>query len=308
MNPQMDERWKRKGASTVEYIVVLAAVAILAMAVYHALSGDEMAGMIQGKIQAVIDGDLTGDGASPGAGEAPPTEETGTEQSPSPKLDSPPPPEEEDENAALQFAKGAGDVALDFIGFHDAKAAITGVDEEGNEIGWGERLFRGALVVPIAKPVKGGKMALKYGDKALTAGKKNLDDVARKGKKTACGCPSILKNGRITIEAIESNPKVFSGKSANEVADMLRESGYDVTVEKSRRSRSGAKIIKINNPGQGKNITQVQVSPGGGRHGVNPYIKISTSDQGIIKVVDGSESTYKTDGSETAKIIFSGRK
>lgn len=32
-------------------------------------------------------------------------------------------------------------------------------------------------------------MALKYGDKALTAGKKNLDDVARKGKKTACGCP-----------------------------------------------------------------------------------------------------------------------
>ncbi|QKI80700.1 pre-toxin TG domain-containing protein [Kroppenstedtia eburnea] len=98
---------------------------------------------------------------------------------------------EKDENAALQFAKGAGDVALDFIGFHDAKAAITGVDEDGNEIGWGERLFRGALVVPIAKPVKGGKMALKYGDKALTAGKKNLDDVARKGKKTACGCPPL---------------------------------------------------------------------------------------------------------------------
>lgn len=48
---------------------------------------------------------------------------------------------EKDENAALQFAKGAGDVALDFIGFHDAKAVITGVDEDGNEIGWRERLF-----------------------------------------------------------------------------------------------------------------------------------------------------------------------
>ncbi|MFD1434482.1 hypothetical protein ACFQ5F_06025, partial [Kroppenstedtia eburnea] len=67
--------------------------------------------------------------------------------------------------------------------------AITGVDENGNKIGWGERIFRGALVVPIAKPVKGGKMALKYGDKALTAGKNNLDKLTRKGKKTACGCP-----------------------------------------------------------------------------------------------------------------------
>ena len=26
----------------------------------------------------------------------------------------------------------------------------------------------------------------------------------------------------------------------------------------------------------GKNISQVQVSPGGGRHGSNPYVKIST--------------------------------
>ncbi|MGF7089303.1 hypothetical protein JOD24_003186 [Kroppenstedtia sanguinis] len=43
--------------------------------------------------------------------------------------------------------------------------------------------------MPIAKPVKGGKMALKYGDKALTAGKNNLDKLTRKGKKTACGCP-----------------------------------------------------------------------------------------------------------------------
>ncbi|WP_218831401.1 hypothetical protein [Shouchella clausii] len=66
---------------------------------------------------------------------------------------------------------------------------------------------------------------------------------------------------------------------------MLRDNGYDIVIEKSKRSSSGAEIIKINNLGSGRNITQVQVSPGGGRHGNNPYVKISTSDQGIIKVV-----------------------
>ena len=65
---------------------------------------------------------------------------------------------------------------------------------------------------------------------------------------------------------------------------------------------------KINNPGNGKNITQVQVSPGGGRHGDNPYVKISTNDQGIIKIIDGVKDTYKTDGSETSTIIFTGGK
>lgn len=89
---------------------------------------------------------------------------------------------------------------------------------------------------------------------------------------------------------------------------MLREAGYDVSIKASRKSSSGAQIIKINNPGNGKNITQVQVSPGGGRHGPNPYVKISTNDQGIIKVVDGLEKDYITDGKETAKIIFTGRK
>lgn len=98
----------------------------------------------------------------------------------------------------------------------------------------------------------------------------------------------------------------FSGKSAEEIADVLRNPGYDVTIKNSTRSRSGAQIIQINNPGGGKNISQVQVSPGGGRHGSNPYVKISTTDQGIIKIVDGIENTYKTDGKETATIIFSG--
>ena len=120
------------------------------------------------------------------------------------------------------------------------------------------------------------------------------------------GLDTIIKHGKVLIDDIKANPSAFSGKSTEEIAEALRNSGYDVVVKSSTRSRSGAQIIQINNPGGGKNISQVQVSPGGGRHGSNPYVKISTTDQGIIKIVDGTESTYVTDGKETATIIFSG--
>nr|WP_296006461.1 hypothetical protein [uncultured Blautia sp.] len=121
-----------------------------------------------------------------------------------------------------------------------------------------------------------------------------------------CGLDAIIKNCKVSINDIKKNPSAFSGKSAEEIADVLKNVGYDVTIKNSTKSRSGAKIIKINNPGGGKNISQVQVSPGGGRHGSSPYIKISTTDQGIIKIVDGIKDTYKTDGKETAIIIFLG--
>ncbi|MCG8538689.1 MAG: hypothetical protein MJA82_01960, partial [Clostridia bacterium] len=130
-----------------------------------------------------------------------------------------------------------------------------------------------------------------------------FDDFASKGTGKA-----VFKNGRITAEAIESNAKMFSGKSADEIAGMLKAEAYDVTVKTSTRSRSGAQIIKINNHGNGRNITQVQVSPGGGRHGANPYVKISTSDQGVFKIVDGLKSNYITDGAEKSTIIFTGGK
>ena len=133
---------------------------------------------------------------------------------------------------------------------------------------------------------------------------RNAGDALESGSKG--GLDTIIKNGKVSIDDIKTNPSAFSGKSAEEIADVLRNSGYDVTIKNSTRSRSGAQIIQINNSGGGKNISQVQVSPGGGRHGSNPYVKISTTDQGIIKIVDGIEGTYKTDGKETATIIFSG--
>jgi len=122
------------------------------------------------------------------------------------------------------------------------------------------------------------------------------------------GLDDIFKSGRVTKESISNNLSSFSGKSADEIADVLRNQGYDVTVRNSTKSSSGAQIIEIGNAGNGRNITQVQVSPGGGRHGSSPYIKISTSDQGIFKIVNGDASDYISNAVEKATIFFTGGK
>ena len=81
-----------------------------------------------------------------------------------------------------------------------------------------------------------------------------------KGKVGESGINSIIKNGKVSIDDLKANPSVFSGKSVDEIAQALTDAGYDVTVKASTRSRSGAQIIKINNPGGGKNISQVQAA------------------------------------------------
>ncbi|OYD06123.1 pre-toxin TG domain-containing protein [Paludifilum halophilum] len=43
----------------------------------------------------------------------------------------------------MEILETAGDVVAELSGYNDAKAAITGVDENGNKIGVGERLLRG---------------------------------------------------------------------------------------------------------------------------------------------------------------------
>lgn len=119
----------------------------------------------------------------------------------------------------------------------------------------------------------------------------------------AKGSGKLFSNGKLDVNNVESLKQTFKGKTTNEIVDILRSEGYDVTIKNSTRSTSGAQIITINNKGEGRNITQVQVSPGGGRHGESPYVKIST-DSGKIKVIDGPQSTYKTDGTEKAINIF----
>jgi filamentous hemagglutinin len=118
---------------------------------------------------------------------------------------------------------------------------------------------------------------------------------------------AILDNGKLSTNN-EALIEGFSGKSIDAIAKDLENAGYKIEIVASTNSRSGAQIIQISNTVGTKNITQVQVSPGGGRHGELPYVKISTSTDGKIKIVDGIPSLYKTDGKENAKIIFTGGK
>lgn len=82
--------------------------------------------------------------------------------------------------------------------------------------------------------------------------------------------------------------------------------GYKVHVEASTRSRSGAMKAVVENvvSKEGRNINQIQVSPGGGRHGELPYVKISTVNVGKIKIVFGDQKMYIPDGEKNVTVLF----
>lgn len=63
--------------------------------------------------------------------------------------------------------------------------------------------------------------------------------------------------------------------------------------------------LEIINPSKERNIDQVQVSPdGSSRHGNVPYVKISTSNDSKIKVIDGTSEEYVPGNDEKARLIF----
>lgn len=230
--------WRRRGSSTLEYVLVIAAAVLFASLLYAAVSSDDIAGLLREKVIQALNGELMGDrkeivkgdpgnGGLPEGGSLQPGNSSGGapegypgvpnvsgggsdgiqgETSPDKSSASQKPPSNPEApsstpkgegNAFLGGFKTVGNVALDFIGYHDAKAALTGVDENGNKIGWGERILRGAMVLPIAKPVKGAKMAIKYGDDVLRFAKGKVDDLASRLKKKACACPK--KVGKKTV-------------------------------------------------------------------------------------------------------------
>ncbi len=132
---------------------------------------------------------------------------------------------------------------------------------------------------------------------------------AYKGGSGAAKASQVF-NKNITVDSIKKNTGAFKGKTADEIAESMRKSGYDVVVEESSKSQTGAMIIKVKNASEkeGRNISQVQVSPGGGRHGDLPYTKISTTsaDVGKIKIVYGEESLYISNGEKNVTVVFEG--
>jgi len=120
--------------------------------------------------------------------------------------------------------------------------------------------------------------------------------------------PIFDKNGTVTLASISNRREFFLGKSVSKIEKILNKNGYKTRRRPSNRSTSHAKIIVTLNPSKEKNIQQVQVSPGSKRHGNVPYVKISTSDIGKIKIIGSDRKNYKSDEKENAKLLFRRKK
>ena len=125
-------------------------------------------------------------------------------------------------------------------------------------------------------------------------------------KKASSGSPSALfDNGHVTFEGIAAHREEFMGKTVDQIADLLKANGYELNQRGSKNKQSTAQILEITNSSKERNIKQVQISSNGSnRHGNIPYVKISTSNEGKIKIIDGTAENYKTAGDEKAKLIF----
>lgn len=104
-------------------------------------------------------------------------------------------------------------------------------------------------------------------------------------------------SGDDLITNLLSDPKSVWGKSVDEIADSFKNAGYGVATEPSTKGSMRSTQIRVSGHPE---IANIQVHPGGGRHG-GAYYKISTSTQGKIKVVD--PATYIPTPGEKAKII-----
>ena len=106
----------------------------------------------------------------------------------------------------------------------------------------------------------------------------------------------LFDNGHVTYEGIKAHREEFMGKTVEQIAELLRQNGYKFNIRPSNRQNKGstAVIIEITNPSKERNIDQVQISPDGSKHhGKIPYVKISTSNEGLIKVIDGTPKLIK---------------
>ena len=145
----------------------------------------------------------------------------------------------------------------------------------------------------------------KFSPAGRKASAKTKDAVAQEIKQVLKPTLGNTKN-KITLSAnrakhlvdnLIENPKYIWGKSAEDIAQQFKDAGYEVILEKSTKGSKLSTQIRIQ--GHPK-IANIQVHPGGGRHG-GSYYKISTSTQGTIKIVD--PITYKPTPGEKATII-----
>ena len=170
----------------------------------------------------------------------------------------------------------------------------------------------------VVQLLKEAKAALKVGDKKKAIelaqeaqDKLNALDVgsANKASNTAgkgsTGTINTTQTGNVSTSSVKvniandfiKNPQSIWGKSADDIAKDFQAAGYQVNVRQSSRGSGQAVIIEVKGHPE---ISQVQIHPGGGRHG-GSYYKVSTTTQGTVKVVDSN--TYKPSAGEKATII-----
>lgn len=113
------------------------------------------------------------------------------------------------------------------------------------------------------------------------------------------------KNGHVSEESLRKHGQDLLGKTPIQVKGMMNEAGYECSIRPGRKT---ATVVISTNPSKNRNITQVQISPdGSAHHGSNPYVKVSTKDIGVLKIVEGTSKTYKKNN-EKALVIFKRRR
>jgi len=134
--------------------------------------------------------------------------------------------------------------------------------------------------------------------------RKSVSFIKQQAKKK----PIFDEKGHVTVDSISARAEFFLGKSVARIEHELHKHGYETQRRPSVHSTSKAKIIVTMNGNKDRNVSQIQVSPGSKRHGDVPYVKISTSEVGKIKIIGASPSEYKTDGKEKAILLFRRKK
>ena len=115
------------------------------------------------------------------------------------------------------------------------------------------------------------------------------------------------KSGHVSLKSLNEHGSDLLDKNSKEIKEMMVEAGYEVEIKPSIHKTSSAQRVISLNSSKDRNISQIQVSlNGSSRHGNVPYVKVSTKDIGIVKIVNGSKDEYKAGKDEKAKIYFKG--
>jgi len=112
------------------------------------------------------------------------------------------------------------------------------------------------------------------------------------------GTKVTKKSAEEFVNELLDDPKSIWGKSPEEIQKAFQEAGYEAVIEPSTKGSRRSVQIRIKGH---RAVSNIQVHPGGGRHG-GAYYKISTNIKGKIKVVD--RTTYKPTAGEKVDIIY----